>query len=77
MPLVRYPPVPPVGKVRLSDELNKRRSLRASIDRLWDQPTGQFPPRSGPTLAKPSGEYTPLGGFVLLHKTGYEEMIAK
>jgi hypothetical protein len=30
--------------------------------------TGQIAPQSGPTLAKPSGENIPLGGFVLMER---------
>jgi hypothetical protein len=50
---------------RIADiKLNNRLLLRCQGDALGLR-TGQFPQTSGPTVAKPSGDHTPLGGFVL------------
>jgi hypothetical protein len=43
-------------------QLNELVSLRHHLDAL--SVLHRTPPRSGPTVAKPSGDHIPLGGFV-------------
>ena len=45
-------------------QLNERVSLRRSASAVAYLHRILLPP-SGPSMAKPSGDYTPLGGFVL------------
>jgi hypothetical protein len=39
--------------------------------------TGQFPQASGPTPAKPSGDHTPLGGFVFQGRNSSDPVAAR
>ena len=50
---------------RSSDiKLNQRLLLKGDSNRLLINLPDNYPRRPGPHEAKPSGDYTPLGGFV-------------